>query len=381
MATFSQKETPYGKYAQVDLGEKYIQTESGKYIKVYFLLIMLSRSRCKAGYFQKVPFTSEDAIYAHEKCFEYYKGVPQTLIYDQDKLFIKDENMGDYVLTYNFRKIKEKHNFKVVFCRKADPESKGKIENAVKYVKNNFLKGRRYENIEKLNEDFIEWLERTGNGIEHNTTKLIPKEELKKEQMYLQPFVGISTYAKEEGKMYLVRKDNSISYKGRNTYVYVISGEGGSQLEIYNKETGKQIARHKISPLRGKIIGNANHRRNNEESIKETEEEVLKMFEESSKVAEYFNLLHKNKQRYYRDNLLYIQKHAASIKEENLNKALEYCRIHNIYNGKTLYEIALHMDAKEIDNNQVKTIHRTSMKGYDIMPEHTDINTYNEIML
>ena len=32
-------------------------------------------------------------------------------------------------------------------------ESKGKVENAVKYVKYNFLRGRTFASIEKLNEE------------------------------------------------------------------------------------------------------------------------------------------------------------------------------------------------------------------------------------
>jgi transposase len=64
--------------------------------------------------------------------------------------------------------------FKPVFCRKADPESKGKIENVIKYVKQNFLLNRPYGNIDNLNKESESWLNRTGNAMVHNTTEIKP---------------------------------------------------------------------------------------------------------------------------------------------------------------------------------------------------------------
>ncbi len=50
-------------------------------------------------------------------------------------------------------------------CRKQDPQSKGgRIENVVGFVKKNFAKHRTFFNLERLNEDCLAWLERTGNG-------------------------------------------------------------------------------------------------------------------------------------------------------------------------------------------------------------------------
>ncbi len=42
-----------------------------------------------------------------------------------------------------------------------DPESKGKIENVVKYVKQNFLYNRCFCDIATLNEEVLQWLNRT----------------------------------------------------------------------------------------------------------------------------------------------------------------------------------------------------------------------------
>src|SRR5690606_11402595 len=60
-------ETDYGKQAQVDFGEYTMRTSVDSRIKVYFFSMMLSRSRYKYVWFTLRPFTSEIAVFAHEK--------------------------------------------------------------------------------------------------------------------------------------------------------------------------------------------------------------------------------------------------------------------------------------------------------------------------
>ncbi len=78
-------------------------------------------------------------------------------------------------------------------CRKSDPESKGRIENVVGYVKKNFAKHRVYYNLDKLNEECLDWLKRTGNGKMHNTTKKIPGKVFLEEKKHLRPVSTIVT--------------------------------------------------------------------------------------------------------------------------------------------------------------------------------------------
>ena len=71
----------------------------------------------------------------------------------RDKVFIHGENFGDVILTKAFQRYLTGEHFESIFCRKSDPESKGKVENVVKYVKYNFLRGRMFYSIEKTNEE------------------------------------------------------------------------------------------------------------------------------------------------------------------------------------------------------------------------------------
>lgn len=135
-------------------------------------------------------------------------------MYDQDKVLLRDENMGDYILTAHFGRLVAECGFHVVFCRRSDHESKGKVENVDKYVKNNFLAGYGFRGMETLNNDCVRWLETTANGLPHATTGMIPSiMYFQEEKEHMLPYKGVPTPPRQELPTYMLRKDNTISYK------------------------------------------------------------------------------------------------------------------------------------------------------------------------
>lgn len=165
------EELPMGQQMQVDFGETKLRHPDGHLVKLWFITFVLSRSRYKYARWLDRPFTTADVVDAHEQAFAFYGGIPEEIVYDQDHLLLTNENHGDLILTHEFAKYVEARAFRIHMCRKADPESKGKIENVVKYVKLNFAKHRPFTNVDKLNEECVAWLRRTGNAKMHQTTK------------------------------------------------------------------------------------------------------------------------------------------------------------------------------------------------------------------
>ncbi|MGL4211247.1 MAG: IS21 family transposase, partial [Cetobacterium somerae] len=209
-------ETLPAEQAQVDMGQINLLTEDKKTKKLYLFTMVLSFSRYKFAIWQDKPFTSGDIIQLHHKAFEYFGGVPKTIVYDQDKTMFVKENFGDIIKTDLFQKYINTMNFKVHLCKAYDPESKGKIEAVVKFVKNNFAKYRIFTNIDDFNDLCLEWLKRTGNAKEHSTIKKVPEEMFHLEKEHLQqvpPFL----FAKEESNSnivpYSLSKDNTVTYK------------------------------------------------------------------------------------------------------------------------------------------------------------------------
>lgn len=168
------EELPYGKQAQVDFGEYTMRTSLGNRTKVFFFIMVLSRSRFKFVWFTDRHFTSLAAVDGHERAFSYFGGIPLEIVYDQDKVFLVSENGGDLILTDTFRSYMREQSFSLFFCRKSDPETKGKVENVVGYVKRNFLYNRTYHNIDTLNDEALGWLGRTANILPHAVTKKDP---------------------------------------------------------------------------------------------------------------------------------------------------------------------------------------------------------------
>lgn len=192
------EELPFGKQSQADFGEYNMTTEDGMRKKVYFFAMVLSASRQKYVVYRDIPFTTWAMIDAHEQCFVFFMGVTQHVVYDQDKLALVSENHGDLLLTQEFRSYVNYRGYNLHFCRKADPQSKGKVENVIRYIKYNLLRGRKYINTPLLNQQSAQWLSRTANAKMHATTRKIPQQEWEQEKAFLKPLDGFYQLQQEQ---------------------------------------------------------------------------------------------------------------------------------------------------------------------------------------
>ncbi len=388
-------EVAYGKQAQVDFGQCFMQTGTDKRVKIYFFCMVLSRSRMKFVYFQNQPFTAKTAVYAHELAFEYFEGIAKEILYDQDKVFIHDENLGDYLLTHDFKSFSQTQAFKIVFCRKADPQSKGKIESVVKYIKYNFLKGRIYSGIETLNQSAKQWLERTGNGKKHSTTLKIPLQEWHIEKTHLLPLKFMPVEPTSEWQIYNVRKDNTVAYRGNfytlplgtyqgtNTKVYLELIE--NRLNIYSKNK-QPITNHQVSLNKGELVRNTNHGRDLSLTWEQTQKEVLQILGNTEKSILYLELLKTDKPRYYHDNLRAIKHGLTSIPKEIIEKTILFCLETKTYNGHMICEIATNYlrQNQQKDNLKIYTEiagekKKTIIQQISITPQTSNINTYEKL--
>lgn len=178
---------PMGEQIQVDFGETKLKNRQGNDVRLWFITFVLAHSRYKFVHWQDRPFTTRDVIEAHELAFAYYGGMTKEIVYDQDHLLLISENYGDIILTHEFASYVRERGFRLHICRKQDPESKGRIENVVKYVKQNFARHRLFTTVDQLNEDCLAWLGRTGNAVIHHTTKKIPAEVFVIEKQHPSP--------------------------------------------------------------------------------------------------------------------------------------------------------------------------------------------------
>ncbi|WP_367867100.1 IS21 family transposase [Pedobacter sp. WC2423] len=327
------EDAAYGMQGQIDFGEYNMRSGDGKRVKIYFFTLVLSRSRFKYVCFSCKPFTSSTAITAHESAFKYIKGIPDTLVYDQDKVFISNENHGELILTAQFKAYVRDRKFKVHMCRKADPESKGKIENVVKYIKQNFLYNRAFHDLETLNEDGLKWLERTANRLDHALTKKSPLNEWQIEQDFLRPFEPIADTGPAP-VLYSVRKDNMISWKSNLYSLPLGTYTGrGSQIAV-SFENGylvicgpgqRELCRHAVAEGIGLKIINTDHKRDKSAALAEMTAEVCKLISDGDNLRRFISAIRADKPRYLRDQLILLREVITSNDHQLIEKGLLFC--------------------------------------------------------
>ncbi len=61
-------------------------------------------------------------------------------------------------------------------CRVRKPQEKGKVENGIKYIQNNFFAGRKFDNYNSLVSELRTWLNDYCNQRIHGTTKEKPRD-------------------------------------------------------------------------------------------------------------------------------------------------------------------------------------------------------------
>lgn len=311
----SVEELPMGYQMQIDFGEKTMRTPGGQYVKVYFIGVVLSHSRYKWGYFLDKPFTSVDLVNCLDMCFENCGGVAHELVFDQDSIVAVSENHGDIIYTYEFERYRKLHSLNIYLCRKADPESKGKVESVVKYVKGNFLPNRFFMDIDILNCSFAHWLTRTGNAKVHGTTKKVPAEVFELERAHLRPILTAMEIAPDISIFRKVRKDNTILFES-NRYSVPL-GTYNKEKEVSIEVTDGRliisqifgdyvIAEHPICSGKGKLIKNNNHGRNRQQGIDELLTALSK--ELNGLCDEFLQEIRRRKGRYVRDQFGLIAK-------------------------------------------------------------------------
>jgi len=381
---------PMGDQSQVDMGEITLNTYNGKRKKVYCFAIVLSHSRYKYVYWQEMPFTTETFVMCHQLAFKYFGGRTREIVYDQDKILAVSENHGDIIYTEGFQAYISECKFDIYLCRGADPESKGRIESVVGYAKHGFAEHRTLHDIDSFNDDCLDWLDRTGNGKTHGTTKKVPAKVFSIEKQYLKPVQELKfNYATNTIIPYAVRKDNIILYKsnryrvpkgtyqpGKNVYMIVDDGE----VNIIDVLTGEIYATHPLCHDRGRLIGQIRKNRDMSLSIEALESRTVKLLGRNKAAILFLETIHKLKPRYYRDQLGAIKTVCnEKCNSALINQALNYCIERELYSASNFKSAVIYLD--EVNHSSTsELLPGLPAKYRNMLPEIRKLAVYEEAM-
>jgi hypothetical protein len=174
------------------------------------------------------------------------------------KTVLLDQTGGELHFNQKFLQFAAYYGFVPRVCRPYRPETKGKIESTVRFVKQNFWPGISFLSLPDLNQQAHAWMEKVNHQV-HSTTRKVPYQRLPQERLLLideQP--DYDTSYMEDRR---VAKDCMLSYRG-NRYsvpfrfagktVLVREPVTGGRIEIYSEI--KVIAEHRLAEGRGVMV-------------------------------------------------------------------------------------------------------------------------------
>jgi len=253
-----------GEEAQVDFGYIGKLNVGGKARKAWVFLMILSYSRymyAKIVLDQNV----KTFINCHISAFRYFKGVPQIVKVDNLKAAVIEADFYEPLMQRTYAEFASHYGFLPEPCRVYTPTDKGKVESAIKYVKDNCLKQRDFTDIEEADKFLSIWLETIANQRVHGTIHKIPADLFQQNEEDALGALPTTEFTMSASDTAIVGTQCHICYCANYysvPYQYVDFKvdviEVNNLLKIYFK--GKEIAVHALETRKkGEHITDKNH--------------------------------------------------------------------------------------------------------------------------
>jgi transposase len=252
-----------GEEAQVDWGSfGHLMVGRAKRALSVFVMIL---SWCRAMY---ALFTldqkQDNFLRGHVKAFEYFGGVPRVILYDNLRSAVLSR-LGDTIRFHpRLLEFSGHYHFEPRPVAVARGNEKGRVERAIRFLRDRFFAARSFRDVEDLNAQFRRWRDHWAHARPcPGNVEMTVAEALDKEREVLMPlpenrFCCDSIHTVRSGKTPYVRfdlNDYSIPFELVRKPLTLI----GSEKEIRILDEGKEVARHPRSYDRGETIEDEEH--------------------------------------------------------------------------------------------------------------------------
>jgi len=260
-----------GVQCQVDPGELRGVMVGGVERTVYFVVFVLSYSRLMHVGVSFEPLNTEAFIRLHDEALRAFGGVPEECVFDQTKLVVVAEQFRELTLNERFAQYAATAGFRIHACQGYDPESKGKVEAGVKYVKGDCLYGETFADEADLRRHVQQWLDTVANVRNHATTGRQPDEHFAAdERHHLRPYLAPPALAASCGALARRKVDKTglIAWRA-NKYTVPMAYQRGcvgvsedrDGLHIVDLDSGEVVATHAVACGKGQTVRNSHHYR------------------------------------------------------------------------------------------------------------------------
>ena len=172
-----------GECMQVDWGSWGVIPIGATHRRLSFFVAVLCYSRM-----MYLEFTlgqgQEHFLQCHQHAFTFFQGVPESVMVDNCKTAVLSHPIGQPAqFNPRYLDFANHHGFKIRACGVKKPNEKGRVENGVKFVKENFLRGLDLPPWPALNPAGRHWLETIANIRLHRETHKTPLELFTQEKL------------------------------------------------------------------------------------------------------------------------------------------------------------------------------------------------------
>lgn len=194
-------ETKPGECAQVDFGSFKYRTVDGRTRHVWAFVMVLSWSR--AIYVEFVRRADVGVfIRSHINAFRHFGGLPARCLYDNAKVVVIGRDAaGRPVFNSRFLDFSLRVGSDITLCRPRRAQTKGRVERAIKYIRDNFWPTVRFTDLGDLNRQALGWVASVADVRLHGTTRERPVDRLAQERSFLHalPAPGsLATFLRED---------------------------------------------------------------------------------------------------------------------------------------------------------------------------------------
>ena len=182
-------ETPPGEQAQVDFARfQVVFTGEPTTPRVVWLFsLVLGCSRLIWARFV-VHQDLATVLRCHAAAFEALGGVPREVLYDRMRtVVIGEPTPGGIVYNRALVDLARHYGFHPKACQPYRAKTKGKVERPFRYIREDFFLARSFRDLDDLNGQLRQWLDRVANPRVHATTRRVVNEAFAEEKPHLRP--------------------------------------------------------------------------------------------------------------------------------------------------------------------------------------------------
>jgi transposase len=129
---------------------------------------------------------AHDILCGHLACLAELGAVPRVGVYDNEAALAARRG-GRAKPTEAFERFRGVLGMGVVFCRSGDPEAKGMVERANRYLETSFMPGRHFAGVSDFNGQLADWLV-TANRRQHRVLRCRPVDRVGEDRRAMMDF-------------------------------------------------------------------------------------------------------------------------------------------------------------------------------------------------